>query len=128
MNLEEKRDELLKQLAELRNQLKDIDSQIRIEKIKPLNLQQYLNKTIVVVDYIDEKERFIYLKSKSFEHSYMGVEFYGPIYTNGIYSHNGNSIIEYHKLGNIKINDLDILDQFIKDVRENRIYDDTIIS
>lgn len=72
MNLEEKRDELLKQLAELRNQLKDIDSQIRIEKIKPLNLQQYLNKTIVVVDYIDEKERFIYLKPKSFEHSYMG--------------------------------------------------------
>lgn len=50
------------------------------------------------------------------------------IYTNGIYSHNGNSIIEYHKLGLIKVNDLDILDQFIKDVRENRIYDDTIVS
>ena len=36
MKLEEKRDELLNQLAELRYQLKDIDSQIRIEKIKPL--------------------------------------------------------------------------------------------
>ena len=128
MNLEEKRNKLLKQLAELQDQLKDIDSQIRIEKIKPLNLQQYLNKTIVVVDYTNEEKRFIYIKPESFEHSYMGVEFYGSIYTNGIYSHNGNIIIEYNKLYNIKVNDLDILDQFIKDVRENRIYDDTIVS
>ena len=81
-----------------------------------------------MVDYTDEEKRFICIKPESFEHSYMGVEFYGSIYTNGIYSHNSNIIIEYYKLGNIKVNNLDILDQFIKDVRENRIYDDTIVS
>ena len=46
MNLEEKREELQKQLTELRNQLTDINHQIYIEKVKSLNLQQYLNKTI----------------------------------------------------------------------------------
>ena len=125
MNLEEKRKELLKQIAELQNQLKNIDSQISIEKTKHLNLQQYLNKTIVIADYTNEEECFTYIKPKSFENSYYGVEFYGSIYTKGIYSYNDYIIIGYHKLGNIKVNDLDILDQFIKDVREDRIYNDT---
>ena len=46
MNLEEIREELQKQLTELRNQLTDINLQIYIEKVKSLNLQQYSNKTI----------------------------------------------------------------------------------
>ena len=46
MNLEEKREKHQKQLTELRNQLTDINHQIYIEKVKSLNLQQYLNKTI----------------------------------------------------------------------------------
>ena len=125
MNLEEKRIEIRNQLIALQNQLSDINHQINEEKAKSLNLKSYLNKTIVITKYdIDDKDYPVYIKPISFTIRYNGIEFYGSIYRKGIYNHNSTYIVDEYTLNSIKINDLDILDQFIKDVREDGIYDD----